>query len=262
LGGLALHPEVRTFAEQYWFQSVSSRLGGPLPLEAHLAPLLQLLRTWWHWLPLGLWSVWKTLRAFRAQPRNTSSTLSAFPLLLAAGILGGFALNGHFLEHYMMPFYPLAAVLLSSTLSPHLAPFESGLRRTVALILAALTLAVALLPLDFQGQGHREPLWLLLQDVKNHCPARRGADGHLVFAPGTIGRWEGLALGAWVTGRDPWVIQEGEAFPALDAAILIRNIQSPAPTQWRGRELAHFAPYIAEVSLTAPPCGVSARGSY
>jgi len=232
------------FIQNYWSQSVAGRVGGSLPIEMHLAPLVNLAKTWWPWLPVWLFSWWVGWKRIRLEGDGVKLIL---PMLIPLGLVLGFALNGRFLEHYLVPFYPFAAVsiaaLFSSKLSRHSGRILKGTIAVATLVLiASLFKAV-----EFQGADYRNPLIRLHERASRECGSI-SSSVPLVYAPETVDLWYGLALGAWATHWEPQVISVGEEIPTVRPILLVRKSDGGVPASWTGTVLIEEGPYRLEAS--------------
>ena len=232
------------FIREYWSQSVSARVGGNVSFSNHLQPVLSLLKTWIPWFPIWLVSLSFLFKRLWKQPTDVRVLL---PVGLSLGILLGFSLNGRFLEHYLVPFFPFAALSISLVWTSWLATYSERIAKATA-ALTALALGAALfLPMEFQGDTHRSPLVRLHERAQTECkmisPSTR-----LIYAPQTLDLWYGLALGAWATPWEPTVAFSEADIPREETILLVRKSEKPKPAHWNGTVLLQEGEFVLETN--------------
>jgi 4-amino-4-deoxy-L-arabinose transferase-like glycosyltransferase len=192
----------KDYLHHYWFESVQGRLGAE-EIRDLGAPLKSLFKGYWPWVPLYLVAVLDALRPSRLFFEKKLNLHRALAPLFSLAILGGFSLTGHFLEHYLVPFFPFAAITCASYLAEKTTRWEQGFYRGTELVLGLLTLLLALFPLHIQGKDYLDPTRRLVRQATEKC---RAPVSRFYFASDETPFWGGLALGSWLSPWDTWVI--------------------------------------------------------
>lgn len=233
------------YLQRYWSDSVRARMGGAT-WDSHFAPIFNLMKVYWPWLPFFIWGAYKAFgkayqrvsgvgvfqRLGRAllQPQGVA-------VLFSCAIVTGFILGGHFLEHYMVPFYPFAAVVVSSAVAPWLEKKAQPILRWlwgVALVYACL---LAALPIHVQGKEYLNPVRILLKRAAAEC-GRPGVEGaqprpvrSLHISTDVADLWWGLAVGLWYTPWETQVSPIGKIQATSDDALLLHRGVLREPTR-------------------------------
>ena len=199
-GGVILLPwffwlEGASYLSRYWSESVVGR-ATPRSAESLLAPSRNLLKQYWPWLVLWLWASVRWLRRNRGRDALAPAGI---PFLLSWGILGGFSIAGSFLEHYLVPFYPFAALAIASEFSESL----RGRAREVRWVVGVSTVVAAVLVLGMfvrvrRGGLEQSPFRQALMQSAREFPSAK----ILRISSTATELWSGLAAGLWYTPFD------------------------------------------------------------
>lgn len=176
---------------RYWTDSVAGR-AQPRSWETLLAPTANLLKQYWPWLAVLPWALWR----FARRPRAWAG-IDAWPWGLAFGVLLGFSWAGIFLEHYLLPFYPFAAVAVARELAPVAQRFERNWTVAVATLLLGYSLWLGA-GNEVHGDAHLSPFRRVTQQGAEACPGLVQVSVSTVVAE----MWTGLATALWYTGGD------------------------------------------------------------
>lgn len=175
------------FLREYWAQSVSGRLSG----DSHFKPLMALLKTYWPWLPLFALGLIGNFRSFAA--------------IHSLVILGAFCYIGHYLDHYLVPFYPMAALVSASSIAGWLESRPRAQERLLRFSFgAAVVLAVVLATLPVRLHSVRgEPLRSLLLSSRVVCQEPR----EYWITSKAQERWMALAVTLWTTSSEARAVE-------------------------------------------------------
>ncbi len=214
------------FIARYWAESVAYRVSGGVTWQSRLETWETLLRTWWPWLPFFAFGA---VRAVPAVLRaDAESRWIRMAMISAFAIPTAFTVTGHALDHYLVPFFPFAAVIAAWPLTRVPPLLQNRLHDGVRAVTIALAFALATLPVKLHWQ-RRPDFQRFLRELEADCPRAREFALHGSAGPH---RWEALAQLAWLTTR------EARFFGHLDDAagsaprnrliILARSEELPA----------------------------------
>jgi 4-amino-4-deoxy-L-arabinose transferase-like glycosyltransferase len=210
------------YVQEYWRQSVSSRVT-PKGFWDQLGAIRNLLRTYWPWFPFFLWGSFQVIRTQWKKPGELSLVL-----IMGFGILFAFSYTGHFLEHYLVPFYPFAAILVAHPLRNGFQKHEERITPWVfrLTVLAAVTLAT--LPISIHGD-RSSPLIEVLEVAHQHCHSDQIKE--VLITRRAEERWRAIASGLWKTD---WEIQSLRQLPSLSQSdqLLITFPDENVSEEW------------------------------
>ncbi len=199
------------YLQHYWVESVRNRLGGTHLLHDLLEPWRILARGYWPWLPFyGM--------AALAQGRS-ASIAERLAFLMGLCIMGGYGIVGNFLEHYLVPFFPFAAITTSTLLYRWTLVWEKYIEKCLIGILFLISLAMVFLPLHIQGDYYLDPKRQLLRKAAKNCHGIH----RIYLSEPVFSSWFGLAIGSWLTPWDPYVIQPNAIPDNEDHVLLVSD---------------------------------------
>lgn len=207
-----------TYLRHYWQDSVTARLAAGSWRE-HLDPASALLRTYWPWLPffgLGLWT------AVHAKEHGFR-----FAAGLCIVILGAFTYTGHYLDHYLVPFFPAAALVCAAWLAPRLAPWQQPISRGIFGLAATLIIALAVLPIPLHSP-RGEPLRSFVQDAERICHVQ----SQYLITSQAMERWMALAVVLWATDRNARAVESPPPAASAPDALLVTHTGETVPLGW------------------------------
>jgi 4-amino-4-deoxy-L-arabinose transferase-like glycosyltransferase len=186
----------------YWKTSVAGRIGGGT-FTQHLAPVVNLVQVYWYGLPFFLLGLFRLIKS-----RSLDVWMAA---LLACGTIAGFCYSGNFLEQYLVPFYPFAAILVAIELNRLFEKLQiffawNRLKEiTVSVMVLGIfvySLIMMAVPIHVQGNDHQNPYRELLKLAAKQC---RAPDVKLILIPNWVSEdWWAYASGLWYT---PWDVK-------------------------------------------------------
>ncbi len=202
------------FLKRYWQESVSGRVSAR-DLSSWLAPSVNLLKQYWPWLIVLPWAL---IQVFRRAAGTGRWSENGIPAALAVGIFLGFSSAGLFLEHYLVPFYPFAALVIGREIASRIEAYRAQIAAGVSLVLV-IYWGFLLSGSEVQGTAYRDPFRNILAAGNKLCPGMK-----LVLVSSELADlWTGLATALWYTDADARV-EDGplEKQPAvLPAGALI-----------------------------------------
>jgi 4-amino-4-deoxy-L-arabinose transferase-like glycosyltransferase len=222
------------YLQEYWHQSVQGRVGGA-SWESHLAPLSNLLRVYWPWLPFYLWGLIAAYRQLRTKKLEAFSNTSFVAAFFSISILGGFVTSGHFLEHYLVPFYPFAAVIVAMIVAPKLEAIQAGFLKFFLTFGLVYAMILATLPIHVHGVEYRNPVREILKRAPAECSSKHIQVIHISNKVADI--WLGLAMGLWYTPWDARVADASGIVPNNKAEILIATTSETLHADWERTKL-------------------------
>ena len=221
------------YLSRYWIESVVGRIHSET-LESHFGPLMNLLKVYWPWFPFWIWGTMRCLLSLRGQHLGSvlKNPINA-PSLAALTIFGGFTYSGHFLEHYLVPFYPFAAGVVAEQIAEPLAHWSDRILKSLLALLVGYAMILAAFPLHVHGEAYREPLRRILTRMAVECDPSQIQ--RLQVSTGVADIWFGTAVGLWYT---PWDVYSGtsEEAPVRSSSdlLLASRLEQPhsgwAPT--------------------------------
>jgi 4-amino-4-deoxy-L-arabinose transferase-like glycosyltransferase len=219
------------YLKMYWTESVHDRLSEPGFLKLIL-PSKNLLRTYWPWFPIYFIGIFVFFGVLLKRKTGRLQMIygEGIPVLFSLGILLGFSSSGHFLEHYLVPFYPFAAIIVAFLLEKPLIRLERKIAQGVFAICVFYSLLLSAFPLHVQGYDFMDPQQMILRKASQECNAREVT--RLYISDRNTGLWWGLAIGLWNT---PWdtVVMDPNQIPAQPGKVLLSAPTSEAvPAGW------------------------------
>ena len=230
------------YLDQYFHQSVLSRMGLQ---ELNRNPWRNIFFLWWPWWPIFLWSCFKFYPFDREKLLFTLAALS-FPL--------GFTLSNVYLEHYLTPFYPFAAVLVGIQISQWVpALTESWIEKTWAL---ALILALFLATFSPSVNPMKEaPVHEWIYELEHLSASAKSEVHQVVFTDESVDLWYGLAN---ILGKTPWQSIGKYALdrkPIPQSILVAKEGQKPDPA-W---QIAHCLQVRGYQFYTSPDLNVCSQ---
>jgi len=225
------------FLNRYWIESVKDRLGDH-DLMSLLRPTQSLFKGYWPWVPFyfsGILCFFYTLFIKELPQKIRLLKNEGIPLLFSIGILGGFSLSGHFLEHYLVPFFSFSAIVVAFFLEKPLKHFESKIVAGLFILSLCYSLILATLPIHVQGFDFADPQQIILKRASAECNASQIS--RIYISNRNTGLWWGLALGLWHTPWDTQVIDTNQIPPQLpnpqEKILLSIQKTEPIPALWK-----------------------------
>jgi hypothetical protein len=142
----------------------------------------------------------------------------------------GFSLSGNFLEHYLVPFYPFAAIIVAFLLEKPLLRFEPNIVHGIFAICIFYSLMLSAFPLHVQGYDFMDPQQIILRKASQECNPRDIS--RIYISNKNTGMWWGLAIGLWNT---PWdtVVMDPNQIQSQPGKVLLSTPKSePIPAGW------------------------------
>lgn len=240
------------YLQHYWAESVAGRVHAD-SFESHFAPLKNLLTVYWPWVPFWLVGTALWVWALRRTPLLVwfRRPLTA-PVLMAALIFAGFTYSGHFLEHYWVPFYPFAALVVAEQVAPFFERFFEKIVRTLFWVSVGYAMVLAALPVHVQGNGYLDPMRNLLVRAVQECDTQKIE--RLAISEGVNGIWWNLAAGLWYTPWDVHSLPAALSPAQAGAQVLLAKRNEAAHPDWQGTELVdHDLRILVKKGLTVCP---------
>jgi 4-amino-4-deoxy-L-arabinose transferase-like glycosyltransferase len=192
------------YLSRYYVEHVAGRIG-PHPFLDHLAPLLNLVKVYWPWLPFFFLGIWTLVRSLRT--RRTFTELRGFlaqdetaMALTALAFLGGFMLVGSFLEQYHTATYPFAALVVAIGIPAKGENHRRTIEKSLLGLLVALSVFMLFAPFALRGHEYKNPVRILLQEARARC--QDPSISRVVLSTGVAEIWYALAMGTWNTDWD------------------------------------------------------------
>jgi 4-amino-4-deoxy-L-arabinose transferase-like glycosyltransferase len=211
------------YLERYWIESVSGRVRSEGEM-INWGACLNLLKTYWPWLPFLFVGAFKALRSKLQNPWERTA------LLMSATFLGGLSLTGLFLEHYLVTFYPFAAVIVAAGIpafsEERKLKFLNGL--SVFLFVAAVLMAI--FPTLVHKPDWKNPLRNTLKDAAISCTSP--TIKRIAISTSLSELWLSLAMGGWHTNWDTWS-GPGSQSPAVSKSdLLVAHTNEAVDSDW------------------------------
>ncbi|MFZ9594505.1 MAG: ArnT family glycosyltransferase [Bdellovibrionia bacterium] len=219
------------YLEHYWIESVQGRLGGHSGWLDWLAPMRNLFKGYWPWNLVYFYSIY-VICVKQTRARNVlfeQKITSWIPLLASLGVLGGFSLSGHFLEHYLVPFYPFAAIASAVSIAQVTEQWREGVTRVFFILLIFVTLLLATFPIHTQGVDYQDPQRRLLKRAASSC---HGGIRRIYLSADETSFWWGLAMGTWYTPWDTRVLNPSEIPVDERSALLLSRRRNDLAGSW------------------------------
>ncbi len=183
------------YLQNYFSGSVASRVNSGLSLEHSIHPWRNIYKLWWPWWPLFVLSVVAAVRQLRAK-----KPLLFIILVGALSFPIGFSFGSVYLEHYLTPFYPFAAVLVGVQLAAFLPELnEKGLSWGYGLLLVASLFVATIAPTMHEPKFTAPVLWV--NEVNKLSLEKRTSIHQLAFTEASGDLWLVLAT---VMGKTDW----------------------------------------------------------
>lgn len=211
------------YLEQYFLSSVRDRVG----IQFILGPWENIWKIWWPWWPVLLVSVIAVIREFRI--RNFTP---AIVLVVAILFPIGFSLGSSYLEHYLTPFYPFAAVVVGFQIS-RVRFFHLNENSVKVLGFAVSIIAVFLATVSPDVNAQKStPAMSWIQEVRTLPLDQQSEIKNVLFTEKSGDLWISLAT---ILGRTEW--QSIGAFSsvrvALPRSILIAKAGESVAQSWK-----------------------------
>lgn len=212
------------FVTHYWAESVAYRVGDAT-VSSRLAPWTLLLRTWWPWLPFFVWG------SFRALPaifnRDIESRWLRMALIGAYAIPVAFTFSGHALDHYLVPFFPFAALVTASVFRHVPESMQSRFHELTRYSVVAIAFILATLPISL----HLERRPGVKDFIRNADAACTGAREFTALGNTGMDNAEAHAQLAWLSSREVSFFKSFSEIPdtlKLDR-LIITGLDFPTP---------------------------------
>jgi 4-amino-4-deoxy-L-arabinose transferase-like glycosyltransferase len=209
------------YLREYWARSVAGRIG-EAGWDSHLGPLRALARTYWPWLPILAWGALRAGRFF-AEARRENGAL-ALAALQALVILAAFSFTGNYLDHYLVPFYPLAALVAAYPLSTGLARAQHRIHAIVRAAAVLAAVALATLPIRLH-LPRGEPLRGVVSEAASRCRGQR----EILVTGKAAERWLALAVTLWVTPNEATSVDAAPAQASADQLLITAADENAGP---------------------------------
>ena len=214
-----------TYIQRYLHESVSGRVGGALIWDYLIHPWRNIYKLWWPWCPLFFISIYTSLR-FLIQKKP-----SLFVALAAAlGFPIGFSLSPFYLEHYLTPFYPFAAVSVGVQLSLYFPNIkEKGIELGYGLLILSALFLATIAPSVHEEKFTTPVLWV--KELQTLSPEKQSQIKQIAFSEKAADIWLSIAT---VQGKTNWLAIGNFALnrPVLSKTVLILKKDEKPDSKW------------------------------
>jgi 4-amino-4-deoxy-L-arabinose transferase-like glycosyltransferase len=189
------------YLAHYYSEHVADRIG-PHPFLDHLAPVINLGKLYWPWLPFFALATARGLKRLAQEIRRLEISEESAILATALAFIGGFSLVASFLEQYHTATYPFAALVTAMGVPVAWEKFRAPTERVLLVVAAGFAIYLAVYPYEMQGTEFKNPIRLALKSARRACvdPAIH----RITISTGVAEIWYALAIGSWNTGWDPY----------------------------------------------------------
>jgi len=222
------------YLQEYWRTSVSTRLG-PYDWVQHLRPLIGLAERYWPWLIFFVWGVIYYVRRFSQKDPRWEVAMAIVHSLI---IVGAYCYFGIFYEHYLLGFYPFAAIVVSSVLAPLLERWQRPVGMGLLVIAVAGNVVLNLLPGRLRPLRN-EPLREISPILVSYCPTEKVSE--VLFTPELSERWLGTAILLWET---PWEATFVESPPTSKSASVLLITTLSVDESWERVPTEFSSPHL------------------
>jgi 4-amino-4-deoxy-L-arabinose transferase-like glycosyltransferase len=211
------------YLQQYLNVSVSGRVGA----DFNLGPWNNIWKIWWPWWPVLIVAAVSAVKEARTKNFTPLLILSAamvFPI--------GFSLGSSYLEHYLTPFYPFAAVMIGYQLSKvRFFHINENAVKSFGWLVAITAIFLATVSPDVNAQKET-PVMKWIQAIHTLPESTQNEIKIVVFTEKTGDLWLSLAT---ILGRTPW--QSIGAFSPVRAplakSVLISKRDEAVASGWK-----------------------------
>ena len=222
----------------YLHEYLPMSVGGRVQTQAlNPHPWRNILLLWWPWWPIYFYALFVSIKAFFKK--------DPLPLVLGLAALAfpiGFTLGAGYMEHYITPFYPFAAVLVGIQLSRWLPPLnEKAISIGFSLLLGAALFLATVAPNVNEQKVTTPALWI--QELKTLPAESQASIKQIAFTKKGGDLWYSLAV---ILGRTDWQAIGDFALdrPALAHTILISEKSETVSPTWNKLECMYVPGYV------------------
>ena len=205
------------FLRFHWLE-IKSRAVGQSAVSDHLGPTFILARTYWPWLPFFLFAAARMVRRMRQV-----SDEALLALMVAAAVFCGFTYSGFVFEHYLVPFFPMAAIVTAYEFQAFLLKFRPGIERYAFALAVTLATVLAVMPIRLH-QPRAQPLKTALTELAMTCHGQKG----IWVSSRLMDRWMALAIVLWESPQDAASVDPISVQPAPGVLLITENGSRPA----------------------------------
>ncbi len=208
------------YLDRYFHDSVFTRVGGASGLSPH--PWRNIFLLWWPWWPVFLFTLLKIIPFDREKALFALAALS-FPV--------GFTFNGTYMEHYLTPFYPFAAVVVGIQFSKWV-PVISERWMTRMWILAGVVGVYLATVSPSVNQMKETPVREWVNQLEHLPKESKKEIEQIVFTNKSADIWYGMAN---ILGKTDWQAIGDFALnrPATGHSILITSDTETPDSAWQ-----------------------------
>ncbi len=221
-----------SFLKHHWID-IRDRVSGKSTFLEHLDPAYNLLRTYLPWLPLFLFCTIKiaknALQIFqnKAKGKNLISDTTRTALLISLIIFSGLIYSGFFFEHYLVPFYPMAALVIAPFLANWLGKYQYKIHQGIRAIGVCIALVLAIFPVRLHS-SHTEPLTELLSELPFVCSGQK----EVLISDQLMEQWMALAVLLWKLPSEAASVNIQNTVPKEGQLLITKSDENPDPGQW------------------------------
>ncbi|MBS1962190.1 MAG: glycosyltransferase family 39 protein [Bdellovibrionales bacterium] len=216
--------DASNYLHHYYSEHVADRIG-PHPLIDHFAPIINLAKVYWPWLPFFAIGCWRVLRNWKDESKRDELAIG----LTALAFVGGFCVVASFLEQYHTATYPFAALVAAIGFPSAWEKFRAGTEKILLAVCLGFFVFLLLNPYSMQGTEYKNPIRLALKEADRRCadPAIR----RITISTGVAEIWYALAIGGWNTRWDPHSAPATE-LPKNGSQLLLAAANEHVPSAW------------------------------
>ncbi|MBC7384589.1 MAG: glycosyltransferase family 39 protein [Cryobacterium sp.] len=220
------------YIARYYIEHVSERVGHHTFSE-HLAPMINLGKVYWPWLPFYIFGIYQLAKKYASLPNLKSAsnpeTVAGFASLF---FLGGFVLVASFLEQYHTSFYPFAALVVAFALPEGRESTQKKIVYGLYAVLVCVSTAMLIQPTSFHGTEAQHPMRIALKSAREKCAS---PEVHrIAISTGVAEIWYALAMGTWNTDWDAFSTGPGASPGAARSQLLLASVHDSLDSRWKG----------------------------
>lgn len=174
-------------------------------------------------------------------------------LLQSAFVALGFSFSGQMHEHYLITFFPTAALVVGYVWRDFGSRFEFVAARALGVLCLILSLWLACYPSRVRTL-REEPARLAAFWVREHCNTTQLQK--VYFTPEVTEKWLGLANLLWYLPGDAFCVPENGLLPPLSQnELLILPPEQKAPLRWERASITPWVKSVPETFVVYQPIG-------
>ena len=186
------------------------------------APILNIITTYWPWLPLLFYGLYRLFRC--GEKKELGLWIAAVFVVV---VLAGFSLSGHFFEHYLTIFYPASSILVGLSVCRLVRGKFEKLERFIWGTAIICSVIFATIPIQLR-RNRAEPLATTLNEMNAVCKGQ----SEILVTQVAMDRWLATAIVLWKTPFEIKSLDSLQVEPQPGQLLIVAKNEQPSLEQW------------------------------